>query len=62
MRSIYDFIIEPVGKRYDNELKIGNKKLIINSKIESHKFVNNKAKVLSVPIAFKTPIKLGTRL
>ena len=59
MRSIYDFIIEPVGKRYDNELKIGDKKLIINSKIESHKFVNNKAKVLSVPIAFKTPIKVG---
>ena len=23
MRSIYDFIIKPVGKRYDNEVKVG---------------------------------------
>ena len=23
MRSIYDFIIRPVGKRYDNEVKVG---------------------------------------
>ena len=59
MRSVYDFIVEPVGERYDNELKIGDKKLVLNSKIESHKFINNKAKVISVPIAFKTPIKVG---
>ena len=62
MRSVYDFIVEPVGERYDNELKVGDKKLVLNSKIESHKFINNKAKVISVPIAFKTPIKVGDEL
>ena len=62
MRSVYDFIVEPVGERYDNELKIGDKKLVLNSKIESHKFINNKAKVISVPIAFKTPIKVGDQV
>jgi len=25
MRSIYDFIIKPVGKRYDNEIKVGER-------------------------------------
>ena len=59
MKSVYDFIVEPVGERYDNELKVGDKKLVLNSKIESHKFVNNKAKVVSIPIAIKTPIKVG---
>jgi len=62
MKSVYDFIIEPVGERYDNELKIGDKNLVLNSKIESHKFVNNKAKVVSIPIAIKTPIKVGDEI
>ena len=35
MRSVYDFIIKPFGEKYDNEIKVGNKKLILNSKIES---------------------------
>ncbi|NND23662.1 MAG: hypothetical protein HKN86_03110 [Acidimicrobiia bacterium] len=59
MRSVYDFIIKPLGERYDNELKIGDKKLILNSKIESYKFVNNKAIVISTPLALTTPIKVG---
>jgi len=62
MKSVYDFIIEPVGERYDNELKIGDKNLVLNSKIESHKFVNNKAKVVSIPLAIKTPIKVGDEI
>ena len=33
--------------------------LIINTKIESFKAVNNIAKVISIPKAFKTPIKKG---
>jgi hypothetical protein len=59
MRSVYDFIIKPFGEKYDNEIKVGNKKLILNSKIESYKFVNNKAIVVSTPLAIKTPIKKG---
>jgi hypothetical protein len=62
MKSVYDFIVEPVGERYDNELKIGDKNLVLNSKIESHKFVNNKAKVVSIPLAIKTPIKVGDEI
>ena len=26
MRSVYDFIIRPVGERYSNELKVSDKK------------------------------------
>ena len=59
MKSVYDFIIKPVGERYSNELKVGDKKLILNSKIESHKFVNNIAEVVSTPLAVTTPVKVG---
>ena len=59
MRSIYDFIIKPVGKRYDNEVKIGDTTLTTNTSIESFKHVNNVAEVVETPAAFATPIKKG---
>ena len=59
MNSLFDFIVEPYGQRYNNEVKVGDKSLIINTKLESYKSVNNIAKVISVPLAYKTPIKPG---
>ncbi len=59
MRSIYDFIIKPVGRRYDNEVKVGEHTLVTNSSIESFKHVNNIAEVIETPVAFATPIRKG---
>jgi|TARA_B110000914_G_C15402564_1_gene417944 uncharacterized protein YneR len=59
MQSLFDFIVQPVGKRYDNEVKVGDKTLITNTKIESFKSVSNRAVVLEVPKAFETKIKKG---
>ena len=59
MRSVYDFIIKPVGKRYDNEVKVGEHTLITNSSIESFKHVNNIAEVIETPVAFATPVRKG---
>jgi len=59
MRSVYDFIIKPVGKRYDNEVRVGEHTLITNSSIESFKHVNNIAEVVETPVAFATSIRKG---
>ena len=59
MKSLYDFIVKPVGNEYDNEVAVGDKKIILNTKIESFKFVNNIAEVIEVPTAYETPIKKG---
>ena len=59
MKSVYDFIVRPVGDRYNNVKKINNKDLVLNTKIESWKFVNRIAEVVSTPLAFNTPIKKG---
>tara|TARA_R100000742_G_C4255360_1_gene73320 strand:+ start:193 stop:801 length:609 start_codon:yes stop_codon:yes gene_type:complete len=60
MNSLYDFIVKPVGEnRYNNSKKINDKKLILNTKIESWKFVNRFAEVISTPLAFNTSIKKG---
>ena len=59
MKSLYDFIVKPVGEKYSNTINIDNKKLIVNTKIENWKFVNRLAKVIETPKAFKTPINKG---
>ena len=59
MKSLYDFIVKPIGETYNNEINIDKKKLILNSKIENWKFVNRFAEVIETPKAFKTPIKKG---
>ena len=59
MNSLFDFIVEPVGQRYSNEIKVGDKSLIINTQSESFKSVNNIAKIISLPKAYKTSIKVG---
>lgn len=59
MKSVYDFIVRPIGDRYNNVKKINNKDLVLNTKIESWKFVNRIAEVVSTPLAFNTPIKKG---
>ena len=59
MRGMFDFIIQPLGDEYDNEVKIGEKSLVLNTKIESYKSVNNLAIVIDIPKAYKTPIKKG---
>jgi len=59
MRSLYDFIVKPIGDRYDNKIKLGDVTLILNTKIEDFKSVNNLAIVVETPKAFKTSIKKG---
>jgi co-chaperonin GroES (HSP10) len=59
MRSVFNFIVKPVGDRYDNKKKVGDKELILNTKIESFKSVNNIAEVVSTPLFCDTDIQVG---
>ena len=59
MKSPYNYIIKPKGKRYNNAVSVGDKSLITNTDIFDHKHVNREAVVLSTPKAFDTNIKEG---
>ena len=59
MKSLYDFIVKPVGDKYKNTVKISGKDVVVNTKIENWKFVNRLAEVVETPLAFKTSIKKG---
>ena len=63
MKSIFGFIIEPIGSRYNNVKKIGEKELVLNTDIFNHKYINRKARVISAPILNNnTGIKNGDEI
>ena len=59
MRSVYSFVVEPKGERYNNSKMVRNTELILNTEIFNHKYVNREAIVKSVPIVLETEIKPG---
>ena len=59
MKSLYDFIVKPIGDKYKNTVKIAGKEIVVNTKIENWKFVNRLAQVIETPLAFKSGIKKG---
>ena len=59
MKSVYNFVVTPVGQRYNNTKKIGDNSLILNTEIYNHQYTNRLAKVVSVPVIGVTEIKPG---
>ena len=59
MKSVYNFVVKPKGKRYNNTKKVGNSELIVNTEIFNHQYVNREAIVISTPIIGNTDIKPG---
>jgi len=51
MRSVYSYVVEPSGERYNNTKQVGDKELILNTEVFNHQHVNREATVLSVPEA-----------
>jgi len=51
MKPIYDYVIKPCGERYNNSIDVGDSnKLILNTEIFNHGYINRKAVVVSTPI------------
>ena len=51
MKPLYDYIIRPLGERYNNSVEVGDgKSLILNTEIFNHGHINRKAIVISAPI------------
>ena len=60
MKSVYNFVVKPIGKRYNNVKKLGDKELILNTEIFNHQYVNRQATVISKPIIGNTNIDIGS--
>ena len=59
MNAYKDFIISPIGERYNNTKQIDDKELILNTEIFNHQYINRLAKVIATPLLFQSPVKVG---
>ena len=60
MKPINELLITPKeGNRYDNQSRLGDGKLIVNTSIESHTHVNRVGIVEETPIDYEGPIRVG---
>jgi len=60
MNAAYkDFIISPIGNRYNNSIRVDDKELVVNTEVFNHAYVNRLAKVIATPLLFQSPVKMG---
>ena len=59
MKSIYNYIISPIKRRYNNSIDVAGGEIIVNTDISNHQYISREATVLSVPAAYNSPIKVG---
>ena len=60
MNAAYkDYIISPIGNRYNNSVRVDEKELILNTEVFNHQYVNRKAKVIATPLLFESPVNVG---
>ena len=59
MQSVYNYVVAPLGDRYNNTKKVGDKELILNTEIFNHQYINREAKVLSIPRLGDSEIQPG---
>ena len=62
MKSLHKFVITPKEGRYNNEKKIGDKNLLLNTELQNHQYVNRNGFVVSKPINEKTDIEVGDEI
>jgi len=62
MKSPYNFVISPIGQRYNNKLSVEGGELILNTEVFNHEYVNRQAIVRSCPIMGSTPIRPGAEV
>jgi len=59
MNAYKDFIISPIGDRYNNSVRVDDKELVLNTEIYNHQYINRLAKIIATPLLFQSPLKVG---
>ena len=59
MNAYKDFVVSPIGERYNNAKRVDGKELILNTEIFNHQYINRLARVIATPLLFQSPVKVG---
>ena len=59
MNAYKDYIISPIGNRYNNSVRVDNKELVLNTEVFNHQYINRRAKIIATPLLFQSPLNVG---
>ena len=59
MQALFDYIIKPVGGRYNNSVDVNGKELLVNTEIFNHQYVNREAEIIAVPKGIESQLQVG---
>ena len=59
MNAYKDYIISPIGNRYNNSVRVDNKELVLNTEVFNHQYINRCAKIIATPLLFQSPLNVG---
>jgi len=59
MNAYKDYIVSPMGDRYNNSVQVGEQELILNTEIFNHQYINRLAKIIATPLLFQSPLNVG---
>jgi hypothetical protein len=59
MRSLYNVIVEPKGGRTVSEKAVGDGKLLLNTELQNHQYVNRVGIVKALPAIGETGLEVG---
>ena len=54
MDAYKDYIISPIGDRYNNSVRVDDKELVLNTEIFNHQYINRLAKIIATPLLFSS--------
>jgi len=58
MQALFDYIIKPVGGRYNNSVDVNGKELLVNTEIFNHQYVNREAEIIAVPKGIESQLQV----
>ena len=59
MQALQDYIIKPIGNRYNNSVDVEGKDLIINTEVFNHQYINREAEIIAVPAYGDPKLNVG---
>lgn len=59
IKSVFNYLISPNGKRTTGEINIDGNELLLNTELQNHEYTNRIGKVISVPLVGTTTIESG---
>jgi hypothetical protein len=59
MQALFDYIIKPVGGRYNNSVDVDGKELLVNTEVFNHQYVNREAEIIAIPKSVESQLQVG---